>query len=87
MAGIGSKYKPAVVRVHTEERAHELLELCTQNGIQCVVGIEPDKPEDVSDVERALAARRPQPPAPPRIGRNDPCPCGSGRKYKKCCQG
>jgi hypothetical protein len=22
-----------------------------------------------------------------RIGRNDPCPCGSGRKYKKCCWG
>jgi len=21
------------------------------------------------------------------IGRNDPCPCGSGKKYKKCCQG
>ena len=21
----------------------------------------------------------------PRIGRNDPCPCGSGRKYKRCC--
>jgi SEC-C motif domain protein len=21
----------------------------------------------------------------PRIGRNEPCPCGSGRKYKKCC--
>ena len=20
-----------------------------------------------------------------RVGRNDPCPCGSGRKYKKCC--
>lgn len=20
-----------------------------------------------------------------RIGRNDPCPCGSGRKFKKCC--
>ena len=20
-----------------------------------------------------------------RPGRNDPCPCGSGRKYKKCC--
>lgn len=25
--------------------------------------------------------RRPE----PRIGRNDPCPCGSGKKYKKCC--
>jgi uncharacterized protein YecA (UPF0149 family) len=21
----------------------------------------------------------------PRIGRNDPCPCGSGKKFKKCC--
>ncbi|WP_246804675.1 YchJ family protein [Desulfosarcina cetonica] len=33
-----------------------------------------------------------QPPAPvqvirqgAKIGRNDPCPCGSGKKYKKCC--
>jgi len=22
---------------------------------------------------------------PSKIGRNDPCPCGSGKKYKKCC--
>lgn len=34
----------------------------------------------------------PPPPQPhvrttPRIGRNDPCPCGSGKKYKKCCEG
>ncbi len=33
---------------------------------------------------------RPAKPAPvrrddPKVGRNDPCPCGSGRKYKKCC--
>jgi hypothetical protein len=34
-----------------------------------------------------------QPPAPPpifkkdQVGRNDPCPCGSGKKYKKCCMG
>jgi preprotein translocase subunit SecA len=27
-----------------------------------------------------------EPPAAPRkVGRNDPCPCGSGLKYKKCC--
>jgi len=25
------------------------------------------------------------PPPKPKVGRNDPCPCGSGRKYKKCC--
>ena len=31
---------------------------------------------------------RAQPPlvhAAPKVGRNDPCPCGSGKKYKKCC--
>ena len=22
---------------------------------------------------------------PPRVGRNDLCPCGSGKKFKKCC--
>jgi len=30
----------------------------------------------------------PQSPAKrtePKIGRNDPCPCGNGLKYKKCC--
>lgn len=30
----------------------------------------------------------PQPPvqrSEPKVGRNDPCPCGSGKKYKKCC--
>ena len=39
-----------------------------------------------------LARREGHAPAPeparhaaPRVGRNDPCPCGSGRKYKKCC--
>jgi preprotein translocase subunit SecA len=32
-------------------------------------------------------ANRPGAPQPPakRVGRNEPCPCGSGVKYKKCC--
>ncbi|MDT7520794.1 SEC-C metal-binding domain-containing protein [Rhodoferax sp. TBRC 17660] len=21
----------------------------------------------------------------PKVGRNEPCPCGSGKKFKKCC--
>jgi hypothetical protein len=38
----------------------------------------------------AAAAEPPPPPVPaatrlPKVGRNDPCPCGSGRKYKRCC--
>jgi uncharacterized protein len=38
-------------------------------------------------MERARATRPRSAQAGPRIGRNDPCPCGSGRKYKKCCWG
>jgi uncharacterized protein len=45
---------------------------------------------------RYFRARRetyPSSPAPeplrgtPKVGRNDPCPCGSGKKYKRCCGG
>jgi uncharacterized protein len=33
---------------------------------------------------RVVMAPEP-PPVSPKVGRNDPCPCGSGRKFKKCC--
>ena len=44
-------------------------------------------------IRPAGAPSSPRPAAPPsaplpevrKIGRNDPCPCGSGKKYKKCC--
>ena len=36
-------------------------------------------------IDEALARRAPTPPAPAKVGRNDPCPCGSGKKYKNCC--
>ena len=33
----------------------------------------------------AAKAKQPQKREQPKVGRNDPCPCGSGRKHKKCC--
>jgi preprotein translocase subunit SecA len=33
-------------------------------------------------VQRSTATRRPV--KPKKVGRNDPCPCGSGKKYKRC---
>jgi hypothetical protein len=35
--------------------------------------------------EKASGKKKPITNPGSRIGRNDPCPCGSGRKYKKCC--
>jgi uncharacterized protein YecA (UPF0149 family) len=33
----------------------------------------------------AVRVRTPLRRDSPKVGRNDPCPCGSGRKYKQCC--
>jgi preprotein translocase subunit SecA len=55
--------------VKQEELRHE-----EQEDVKYVGGNEPadKKPDTVRRVD-------------PKVGRNDPCPCGSGQKYKKCC--
>ncbi len=39
------------------------------------------QPQGEPDVQMSLPVRREE----PKVGRNEPCPCGSGRKYKDCC--
>jgi len=83
MAKLGTKKKPAIIRVQTETRAMEVASIFEENGWQFILGIEPEKAEDISDLEKLL---NPTPPATAqKVGRNDSCPCGSGKKYKKCC--
>jgi len=42
--------------------------------------------ERIDFVKQARKAEGPLPPrASRKVGRNDPCPCGSGKKYKHCC--
>ena len=48
----------------------------------------PDLPDDdlyLPPENRAYPPSDPPYVAPPKVGRNDPCPCGSGKKFKKCC--
>jgi hypothetical protein len=45
---------------------------------------------ELSEYARTMATPAPVGPATPffapsKVGRNDPCPCGSGKKFKKCC--
>jgi SWIM/SEC-C metal-binding protein len=86
MAKLGSDKRPAVARVKTHERSQEIMDLCNEHGWKVIVGIEPDKPENISDVERLVNPQKPL-VAISKVGRNDPCPCGSGLKHKKCCLG
>ena len=88
MAKLGTKKRPAIVHVETEARAGEVMELCTSNGWQVVVGIEPDKPEDISDLRKLMNQPAPLPKQIERarpVSGNNYCPCGSGLKFKKCC--
>ena len=42
--------------------------------------------EAAKNVNRSSGPAKAQPAkAQPKVGRNDPCPCGSGKKYKNCC--
>jgi preprotein translocase subunit SecA len=48
---------------------------------------EPKRPKYAVTTNRGDggSSRQPQRRAEKKVGRNDPCPCGSGKKYKKCC--
>jgi hypothetical protein len=50
------------------------------NGLQAVFSEEGDRSQESEDRIKDSAA-----PPPAKVGRNDPCPCGSGKKFKKCC--
>ncbi|MBN1891532.1 MAG: preprotein translocase subunit SecA [Clostridiales bacterium] len=45
----------------------------------------PDRVGQASSATNATTARQPIKRDSAKIGRNDPCPCGSGKKYKNCC--
>ncbi len=79
----------------------EMMDRIDSETIRYLFLIQPAKPEDEArEIERRQRRQQQQlqyqtgpaqaeAPKPVRagakIGRNDPCPCGSGKKYKKCC--
>jgi len=72
------------LEAEAEERHHAELEAAVARhpGDEEVA---PTPPAGASlDELRAQAAERPAQRAAPKIGRNDPCPCGSGKKFKQC---
>jgi hypothetical protein len=71
-----------------EKDAYESLRWMMDDSLGDIEDDSPDEPmfiqeplsSDDSDVPTLPLAR-----TDPKIGRNDSCPCGSGKKYKKCC--
>jgi preprotein translocase subunit SecA len=88
-----------VQQVHETKLANPLEESKAQ-FLHPEAGLAESKPAPSAKLPRGMGAPSPfsprneapddQAPAPikrvhEKVGRNDPCPCGSGKKYKKCC--
>jgi len=81
---LGTEKNPARVNVTTEARRKEITTIFENNGWKYTLELDPDKPEDITDLEILLNWQKPN-ETEKKVGRNASCPCGSGNKYKKCC--
>ena len=68
------------------ERQQRLARALQLQHAEAVSPIAPPEPQGVPDAEpaRATAPSAGFSPGMPKVGRNEPCPCGSGKKYKHC---
>ena len=76
------------VREEQPERRGMPSRLVFQHADATNMGMRGQQPQGQTAIQQA-AEKRSEKPRPivnemPRVGRNDPCPCGSGKKYKKC---
>jgi hypothetical protein len=88
VAKLGTHKRPAVVRVRSIKEAEEIVGIAQERGWKVIVGVEPDQPEDLSDLRKLMRTEvKPEakPRLPPKISGNDYCPCRSGKKFKSCC--
>ena len=83
-AKLGTEKRPAEISVKTEARKLELEATCEENGWICEITVDADKPENTADLDLLQNPILPA-KAAPKVGRNEPCTCGSGKKFKKCC--
>ena len=59
-ARVGTKMNPAIVNVQTKKRAAELESIFEKNGWKYKIELEPDKPEDITDLEALLNPQKKQ---------------------------
>ena len=58
-ARLGTEKKPALVNVQTEQRLKEVVSIFEEKGWKYIIGLHPDKPEDISDLEILLNPLKP----------------------------
>ncbi len=80
----GTQSLPLSLTVMTEQRRAEVQAIVDEHGLVATIDVNSDVEENVKELDAVLNTPKTQ-----RIEktpeRNDPCSCGSGKKYKKCC--
>ena len=81
---LGTKRTPLMLSVQSEARRVEVAAICAERKWFCEIDVQADEDEDISAltllIEKQVVATTTR-----LAGRNEPCPCGSGKKYKQCC--
>ena len=80
----GTETNPLSLRVTSDEHRAKVEAILKENDLYASIEVNEDEPEQLEALETLLnkpeTTRFEQTP-----GRNDPCSCGSGKKFKKCC--
>ncbi|MEP0201628.1 MAG: PBPRA1643 family SWIM/SEC-C metal-binding motif protein [Halioglobus sp.] len=82
----GSKKYPLQLIVGSQQRKDELLALASDNELFVEVQVKEDCESEVNVTQLMALVNKGETAAVANTpSRNDPCSCGSGKKYKKCC--
>ncbi|MEZ8454358.1 PBPRA1643 family SWIM/SEC-C metal-binding motif protein [Vibrio cyclitrophicus] len=80
----GTEESPIAVMVQTEAREAEVEALAANSAIFVNITVDANKEENTLELDTLL--NKPKTMTFEKTpNRNDPCSCGSGKKYKKCC--
>jgi SWIM/SEC-C metal-binding protein len=80
----GTEGAPINIVVPTELRKDEIATIAQEHSI--IANITVDESQDENTIELDTLLNKAKPTVfEKRLNRNDPCNCGSGKKYKKCC--
>ena len=74
-------------RMYRDEIEGEYAMLAKRFGDGTYYELYPDRSPDLAEVKWDSMEIGTYMRGEKKVGRNDPCPCGSGKKYKKCCMG
>lgn len=84
LAKLGTKEHPLVLSVQSQARLDEVNALLAEHQLIASVTVDADKAEDTVQL-MGIINKPTSVSFEAKPNRNEPCPCGSGAKYKKCC--